>query len=272
MRYRPSIEEALADAAVPAGPRHAEQAAVAASRRRIETDLAETVWQEALHRDAYAQRVLDVTRGVPSMASAGLHPRPPVALREQAAYDLAELSRLAITTSSAAADIAGLVNSRRIEPDGALIFACLLHLADRQNGAQFWWQFSAGAGRSTAALCLYLLHLQRGEMRDADHWAQQATVLELLDSTPAPSVEQPMHAFYAWGECRPLYEQGYSTVESMLLRIKSSLWEEDSGGDPGPPCRGLTTAVARLAVGHDPDFGAVPRPDPGLAKQLECIA
>ena len=38
-------------------------------------------------------------------------------------------------------------------PDGALHFACLLGLAGCWEGAQFWWQFSAGAGNAVAAHC-----------------------------------------------------------------------------------------------------------------------
>ncbi|NUK54495.1 hypothetical protein HRW23_35140 [Streptomyces lunaelactis] len=69
-------------------------------------------------------------------------------------------------------------NTRRIDPDGALQFACLLNLAGCREAAQFWWQFAAGAGNPTAAYCLYLLHLGRGERRDAEHWADQAANLD----------------------------------------------------------------------------------------------
>ncbi|MEU1785163.1 hypothetical protein ABZ553_04600 [Streptomyces sparsogenes] len=63
-----------------------------------------------------------------------------------------------------------------IEPQGALAFTCLLYLTDRHEGAQFWWQFTAGAG-STAAHCLYLRHLQRGERHVASRWYAQAIAL-----------------------------------------------------------------------------------------------
>lgn len=62
--------------------------------------------------------------------------------------------------------------------DGALHFACLLSLADACDGAQWWWQYAAGAGNATAAYCLHLFHLGRGEMRDADHWAVQVGLLD----------------------------------------------------------------------------------------------
>ncbi|NUK85751.1 hypothetical protein [Streptomyces lunaelactis] len=53
-----------------------------------------------------------------------------------------------------------------------------LNLAGCREAAQFWWQFAAGAGNPTAAYCLYLLHLGRGERRDAEHWADQAANLD----------------------------------------------------------------------------------------------
>lgn len=58
--------------------------------------------------------------------------------------------------------------------DSALLFGCLLHLADRMEDAQFWFQYAAGAGSQTAAHCLYLLHLARAEVATARHWKRQA--------------------------------------------------------------------------------------------------
>ncbi|MEU1666291.1 hypothetical protein ABZ547_22290 [Streptomyces sparsogenes] len=64
-----------------------------------------------------------------------------------------------------------------IEPQGALAFDCLLHLTDRHAAAQFWWQFTAGAGSATATHCLYLHHLQRGERHVVGRWYAQAIAL-----------------------------------------------------------------------------------------------
>lgn len=276
MTARPRLDEVLDGAALP--PAQRDEAEIAASRQAIEADLAGSVWQEALRRDAYARHVLGRTRG--RRPAARPWPSPPAALRTQVARDLDELCRLVVTTSHAASDIAGLVNSRKIEPDGALIFACLLHLADRENGAMFWWQFSAGAGKSTAALCLYLLHLQRGEARDAEHWARQATELERPSYASGPGgagppLDHPRHVFYAT-ECRALYDEGFATVESMLLRIVSSGWggAESALVGPGDPAArlALAAAIQHLDVSNDPCFGDVPRPDPALAASLEeCL-
>ncbi|WP_243760977.1 hypothetical protein [Streptomyces sp. YIM 98790] len=281
MRAEDGLDALLADAAVPAGGAGAEE--IAASRLRIEHELAEVAWQETLHRDTHPRRFL-------ARPEAPL----PVSLPEQAAHDLLALSARVIRDSRAVGNMAGLVDSPRIEPDGALTFACLLHLAGNTDGAQFWWQFCAGAGGSTAALFLYLLHLQRGELRDAQHWAAQAAELEerggegrgegrgqergggtggsgagaAAGQEPA---SDPLRAFYAWDEpSRTMYRSGFSTVESMLLRTLSGLgavpaeghWARSGNGE-------LAAAVRRLAVQHDNDFGTVPRPDPGLAHRLE---
>ncbi|MFC4468728.1 hypothetical protein ACFPH6_30060 [Streptomyces xiangluensis] len=59
------------------------------------------------------------------------------AQHEQAGRDLRDLSTLVIRDSKAADHIALLDPSCRVEPASALIFACLLHLDDRE-GAHFW--------------------------------------------------------------------------------------------------------------------------------------
>ncbi|MEU6417310.1 hypothetical protein [Streptomyces spiralis] len=77
------------------------------------------------------------------------------------------------------------------DADGALHFGCLLNLAQEPDGALWWWQFAAGAGNATAAYCLHLFHLVRGELRDSDHWAGQAlnldTDIHLAPPTPGVS-------------------------------------------------------------------------------------
>ncbi|GAB3107493.1 hypothetical protein GCM10027160_04220 [Streptomyces calidiresistens] len=307
-----SLDDLLAGAVVPAGVHDPET--VAAARRRVEREVAESLWREALHRDSYAHLVLSesprVRPGGPTPPAGDPADEPavrlPVALLRQAARDLSALCELVVRDSRAARDIAGLVNSRRIEPDGALVFACLLHLAGRVDGAQFWWQFGAGAGKSTPALCLYLLHLQRGEMRDAEHWACQAAELEVLEAREAPApvagrcpsagtgtgaaagasragepvrrgVGRPRgRTFYAREPChRPLYERGFATVESMLLRTRAGLHTRGAAPDAVGGAAGARPAVAAAIEGltgvherYDRDFGHVPRPDPGLARRL----
>lgn len=207
----------LANAAIPFATTRAE---LDESRRRIEERLAASLPHRA----------------------APTPPAGPAAGRELPAHrrageDLRQLCALVVRDARAAASIAGLVNSVRIEPDGALVFACLLHLADRPDGAQFWWQFSAGAGRGTSAVCLHLLHLQRGEHRDARYWAAQ---------------------FAALAQEAPWF------VHDML-RAHAALGDRRGAPATTPA---LADAIRRLDVATDQDFGPVPRPDPGLAAQL----
>ncbi|MFJ3164343.1 hypothetical protein [Streptomyces kanasensis] len=98
---------------------------------------------------------------------------PPVYRR--AAMNLEALSSRVLRDPDTVEAMAQLANERsRIEPAGALTFACLLYLSDRSEGAQFWWQFAAGAGVTTAAYCLYLHHTQYSEDDMARFWYRQA--------------------------------------------------------------------------------------------------
>ncbi|MGW5611916.1 hypothetical protein ACWEWI_38940 [Streptomyces sp. NPDC003753] len=95
-------------------------------------------------------------------------PAVPVADRH-----LRTLSCDLLRSSQAAEHIAGIADDP-VDIDGALHFGCLLNLARKPEGALWSWQYAAGSGNATAAYCLHLLHLGRGELRDADHWMRQA--------------------------------------------------------------------------------------------------
>ncbi|RMI43430.1 hypothetical protein [Streptomyces triticirhizae] len=264
------VEALLLGAALPRRTERPSRVApedVARSRRRIEAAIGDALWQEALERDEYAQQALDS-----SSTRRSLGPRPPAVLQDQAGRDLAEFSRIIIRTSHAATDIAGLVH--QIDPDGAMVFACLLHLSGRHEGARFWWQFSAGAGKSTAALCLYLLHLQQGDMRDARHWAEQALDLDAQERRPAhhansPRRLAPRRTFYVWDE-PTLYQRGVITIESMLLRTVASLHRGEAAEGRRMSPR-LVAAIDGLDSEHHPLFGEIPRPDISLARQMESV-
>ncbi|MFJ8745776.1 hypothetical protein ACIRL2_41265 [Embleya sp. NPDC127516] len=55
-------------------------------------------------------------------------------------------------------------------PAGAFVFACLLYLAGRPDGAVFWWQYAAGAEEAGAVRCLILFNHVEGEPGTAAHW------------------------------------------------------------------------------------------------------
>ncbi|OON80051.1 hypothetical protein [Streptomyces tsukubensis] len=160
-------------------------------------------------------------------------------VHDQARDDLDGLCAQTLGGIDAAGHLARLVNGRRIDPDGALHFASLLNLAGSHEAAQFWWQFAAGAGNSTAAYCLHLLHLARGERRDAAHWAGQAAD---LDAEPRP------------------HPAGRLSIRQPVRRRRRG------------PTDALRAAVARLTTDEDEEFGSVPHPDPDLADHIEELA
>ncbi|WP_259454419.1 hypothetical protein [Streptomyces ginkgonis] len=235
------------------------QADVAASRERIRRRVSDKLWRQALHDHAHSS-----PHGNPADRQDDHPPgaiRSAKALSEHAADDLRQICSMVLRDLTTARKLAGLVNNARIEPDGALAFACLLHLVGRSEAAQFWWQFTAGAGQPTAALCLFLLHLHRGDIRDATHWAAQATAMD--DSRDR---------FYsATGPTHTLYCSGYTTVESMLLRTRAALVDKATDPDrcPGPA---LADAVQQLVVTPDIDFGDIPRADPRIADHLDAAS
>ncbi|CAL9617547.1 hypothetical protein SUDANB58_05758 (plasmid) [Streptomyces sp. enrichment culture] len=176
----------------------------------------------------------EIVRDVTAVLMFGGTPAPAghfPTLHEQADKRLAALSAQLLHHRDAAEHITQLVNEG-IDADGALRFGCLLNLADEPGSARFWWQFSAGIGNSTAAYCLHLYHLARGELRDADHWALQAAAL--ADGRAIPRTLTPR---------RP----------------------------PHRPTAALRAAVRKLPV-EEFGLGPVLHPAPHLAEQIEELA
>ncbi|MFD5386970.1 hypothetical protein ACFWMG_18885, partial [Streptomyces sp. NPDC127074] len=97
------------------------------------------------------------------------------------------MSRMVVGDEGALQEMSSFIGDRTLEPDGAVILGCVLQLAAREDSAQFWWQFAAGAGNSTATYCLYLLHLALGEGLAADCWYRQMVADR---HTPAPAVHE----------------------------------------------------------------------------------
>jgi hypothetical protein len=225
MRAQRPIDVVLEDAVIPdAFP----DFDVAASRRQIARDAA-----DVLMFDNAASRAAGIARRnlrTPASSFPTLH--------DQAVHDLYALCAQALHGTDAGAYLARLANTRRIDPDGALHFACLLYLADCAEGAQFWWQFAAGAGNPTAAYCMYLVHVGRGELRDAEHWAFQAAELDAAASVGHRlTLDVPAH--------------------------------DRRRGRPSPVLR---AAVEQLTVDTDDELGHVPHPDPGLADRIGELA
>ncbi|WP_328667600.1 hypothetical protein OG905_11280 [Streptomyces sp. NBC_00322] len=234
MRRAPrTIEEALERARVFDGRYTA--AHMENSRRRITEKLTELRWMQ-----------LFAGPGSPAGRPAG---GPPAALHERAAHDLRALCQGVIHDADAARRIARFDTAR--DPGGALAFACLLVLADKEEGAQFWWQFAAGAGNATSAVCLYLLHLRRGELRDAQHWAQQTAALE----------DEPC-------QYTPVAHEVFEPAPPVIGVTVHIAFPEDGAVVSEDAVR---DALQDLDVGQVDGFGPIPQPSPDLARQLKGL-
>ena len=172
-----AIDELLAGARIPTGSRDGFD--VGAALRRLAADAAATVAKphpDTVRAAQAGQRLSVVCRWILNRPDAADH-----------------VDRLAHEPETPADD-------RHLDVDGALVFACLLHLTDHRESAQFWWQLAAGAGHRAAAYCLHLHHLALGETREARHWLHEVTD-DALDS------EAPDSAFLATLEAVATYVQ-----------------------------------------------------------------
>lgn len=217
---------------------------------------------ETLLEDAQIFTGADYQRKVPTLAErvararARERARPaarPVARadgEDRAGRELDLASARLLNTPQAAGRLAELVNSRQIEPEGAVVFACLLHLTGRSEAAEFWWKFAAGSGSATAATCLSLHHRRRAEFRDADFWLDQAAHLRAQAADSGPSRPTPA--------CALLPDQVAEEILAQCAR----------GERPRLPTR-LEAVINQLVVGYDAaDFGEIPQPSPRLPGAL----
>ncbi|MFJ2577989.1 hypothetical protein [Kitasatospora aureofaciens] len=176
-------------------------------------------------------------------------PAPFPSEHEQAAHELDLATALVLGAPQAGRSLDLLVNSRRIHPEGALVFGCLLAVTGRDDPAQFWWQFAAGSGSPTAAYLLHLHHLRLGEPRDAAYWRDQA---ERLAANPR-SGERSCRA------TAPLLPE--DVRHDILARCHEGL-------HPRLPAA-LEAVVNRLTVtADDEDYGEIPQPRSALADEL----
>ena len=147
-----------------------------------------------------------------------------------------------------------------LQIEGALLFGCLLHLSSHPISAVFWWKVAAGAGDRTAATCLYLQHVLRGDNREAFLWLNQAIALERAahPRTPPPALPEMDH----WPQILP----------RLLLPLRS-------GPPAAIPCADLASALDRLVVRSDPEDlgldldldGIAARPGPGFTRSLQAL-
>jgi hypothetical protein len=72
----------------------------------------------------------------------------------RAGADLRALCHLVISQPDALSAMSTFIGDRILEPAGARVLACVLHLAGREGSARFWWQYAAGADDVAASYCL----------------------------------------------------------------------------------------------------------------------
>jgi hypothetical protein len=192
-------------------------------------------------------------------------PAPGLSRCAQAERDLGLAATLIVNTPQAAASLGRLVDHRRVDPSGALVFAALLHLSGRPDGAQFWWQFAAGAGDPTAAFCLMLLHEHRAEFRTARYWRTQS-------AGPRPGGMLPLRPLARKRHERRLRAVCPREVPEAFLpeNVRHELIGRCRRGDRPDLPPAVRALVHSLPVeGDDADFGEIPRPGPALAA-LRC--
>ncbi|CAM5342616.1 hypothetical protein [Streptomyces abikoensis] len=172
--------------------------------------------------------------------------------RDEAGNELDLACVLVINAAEAAASLERFADDRGIDPEGALVFACLLHVTGHTGAAGFWWQFAAGGGSRTAAYCLHLSHRRNGEFRDAAFWRAQAA------HDPQEPPRAPSRAPRAGGRRKLLSD---AARHELLVQ-----WH--SGLTPHLPAA-LESVINRLTVDcDDADFGEVPQPGTGLVERL----
>ncbi|MFI8825399.1 IclR family transcriptional regulator C-terminal domain-containing protein [Streptomyces sp. NPDC053431] len=197
---------------------------------------------------------------------------------DDARRELEALCAAVVLARDAGARLAVFAEHAGADPEGALVFACVLHLTGDGEGATFWWQLAAGAEVALAASCLFLDHARRGEFHDAALWLRRlggtedrpptATTARPADPgtplTPGRATPPAAHRAPAIGT-----ERGTPLVEGAAACA--------APGDAAPL---LTPRVRRVLAGagrwvrrreHE-DLGPVPTAGRALAKEVFAIS
>lgn len=170
-----------------------------------------------------------------------------------AVEDLEGLCHLVISQPDALHTMTTFICDRILEPAGARVLACVLHLAGREESARFWWQYAAGADDIAASYCLYLHHMTLGETEEAEWWQDQVTPLwrRLDTDTATDTAGQPGHryAFTGWASCLQIVARHRAFTDATTKAL----------------------AYIRNAVQFVDDDLPLPLPDAGFAQRIEEI-
>ncbi|WP_329390650.1 hypothetical protein [Streptomyces sp. NBC_01716] len=128
------------------------------------------------------------------------------------------------------------------DPAGARVLGCTLRLTRSDEAARDWWQYAAGDGDATAAFCLHLHHLARGELTEARWWHAQAE----RTVTPTPAFKEPAPATpdTAAPDRRPaarLHVSGAHRTRwsSTLVKTVEYVWPRRIAKSSTPSTRGV---------------------------------
>lgn len=232
---RTGIDALLADAWVPVAGRAAPTVGERLARAMSRTPDAPDRYPNALATHA-------------AIAPAHSSCEPEQALREL------DLTAVLLLGGSGAASLSRLSDGCSPDAEGAVVFACLLHLTASDDAAHFWWRLAAGAGSHVAAYCLCLHHRRYGQYQDADYWRDQAARLR-AEHRPDPAREH--------GPEQPLLRED----------VRRDLIAQCHRGDRPRLPLALESAVNRLVVdSDDADFGEIPQPSGRLVQDLARFA
>ncbi|SDN01064.1 hypothetical protein [Actinacidiphila guanduensis] len=162
--------------------------------------------------------------------------------------DLSQLCMLLIGEHDALHTMSTFIGGRVLEPAGARVLACVLHLAGREDSARFWWQYAAGADDVAASYCLYLHHMALGEIEEADWWQDQ---VDPLRGRPlgTGSADRYAHTL-GWASCLHVVARRKGFTDAARAAL----------------------AYVRHAVRFVDDDVDLPLPDDGFAERIEQIS
>lgn len=183
-------------------------------------------------------------------------PPPPTRPIDDELHALCE----ALVSQTPAATVTHFLTEQLPSPRSALVLACILQLADAEDGARFWWQYAAGAGHPAAAYCLYLHHQSLGEQDAAQWWQSQAG-----DTQPHPIQRAILDKKLG-------VEHPIDTSTVTLLKVLRYL-AQDTTPSRSPAAEELIDYIPdAVATGYlrEPD-AELPLPGPGFAQRVRQL-
>ncbi|MEU8891541.1 hypothetical protein [Streptomyces sp. NPDC048442] len=190
-----------------------------------------------------------------------------------AARDLRLLCEAVAGHAGALTELEEFVTGVLPAPAGARVLGCLLHLADQEEAARFWWQFAAGADDIAAAYCLFLHHLALGEEGAAELWLAQT-------AHPAPGEDTVAAALRILSLLKKDTRTIPDPITAVLTYMPDALAYVDDDLDLPLPKPGFTDRIRRLQQTlHAPDTASTtqvetlpertfPRPEPAESDHI----